>query len=128
MLTSQRGVAPLDAIVAIGLLMILSLGTIQVALTVYARNAISASAYEGARAAAELGSRTTRAHDVAAQMVRTTVGGLLEDVRVSVVTARAPEGELVRVVVAGRQRAFGPIPVRVPVKAEATAVREAPPT
>ena len=128
MLTSQRGAAPLDAVVAIGLLMILSLGAIQVALTVYAHNAVSASAYEGARAAAEIGTSPSEAHDVAAQMVRTTIGGLVEDARISVSMIRAPEGDLVRVAVTGRHRALGPIPIRFPVTAEATALREVPPS
>lgn len=128
MLTSQRGAAPLDAVVAIGLLMILSLGAIQVALTVYAHNAVSASAYEGARVAAEIGTSMSDAHEVAAQMVQTSVGGMVEDARISVSTTRTPEGELVRVAVIGRQRAFGPIPVRLPVSAEATSLREVPPS
>ena len=128
LLTSQRGTAVLDAVVAIGLLMILALGTIQVGLTVYAHNAVSASAYEGARAAAEIGTSTSDARDVAAQMVHATVGGLLESPHISVSITDTPAGELVRVVVAGRQRALGPIPVRLPVTAEATSVRETPPS
>ena len=128
MLTSQRGAAPLDAVVAIGLLMILSLGTIQMALTVYARNAVSASAYEGARAAAEIGTSPSDAQAVAERMVRTTVGGLLEGVQVSVSSTETSAGELVRVAVAGHQKPLGPIPVRFPVRAEATSIRETPPS
>lgn len=127
MLTSQKGAAPLDAVIAIALLMLLSLGVIQIALTVYAHNAVSASAYEGARAAAELGTTASTAQAVAERMVRTTVGGLIEDLRVSVSTMRVPEGDLVRVAVIGRQHSLGPIPVVFPVRATATSVAEAPP-
>jgi len=124
LLTSQRGAAPLEAVIAICLLMILALGAIQVALTVYAHNAVNASAYEGARAAAEIGTSTSDAHAVAERMVRSTVGGLVEDVRISVFA----QGDLVRVAVVGRLRSIGPIPVVIPVRAQSTSVREVPPT
>ena len=127
MLTSQRGAAPLDAVIGITLLMVLSLGAIQVALTVYAYNAATTSAYEAARAAAELGAAPSDARSVAERMVATTAGGLIDDPRVSVSIERAVEGPVVRVGVLGRQRALGPIPVSFPIRAEATALLERPP-
>lgn len=127
MLSSQRGAAPLDAVIGITLLMVLSLGAIQVALTVYAYNAATASAYEAARAAAEIGADHSHARLVAQRMVATTARGLIDDPRVSVSIERAAEGPVMRVGVVGRQRAIGPIPVSFPIRAEASTLLEGPP-
>lgn len=128
LLTSQRGSAPLDAVIGITFLVILCLGAIQVALTVYAHNAVSASAYEGARAAAEIGTSSTRGREVAERMVRATVGGSLENLQVSVWTTHSTQGPLVKVAVVGRHRSLGPMPIVVPVRAVATSILEVPPT
>lgn len=124
MLRSQRGSTPLDAVVGIALLMLLTLGAMQMALTVYAHNAVRASAYEAARAAAEIGTSGAQARVVAEEMLITTTGKLIERARVSVSTRRAPEGPVVHVTITGRQRAVGPVPVSFPFRTEATALLE----
>lgn len=60
----------MDAVAAIVLLMILVLGIIQVALTLYGRNVVDASAHEGLRAIVERGAITSNGERVATSMVR----------------------------------------------------------
>lgn len=127
MLIGQHGSAPFEAIVGIVILMVLTLGAIQIAVTVYAHNAVRASAYEGARAAAELGTRSHEARAVAERAVSRAAGGLLRGIRVTVARGDAPEGPIVRVEVSATQRAVGPVPIELGVRAAASTLLEQPP-
>lgn len=124
MLTDHRGAAPLDAIVGTVILMLIALGAIQVALVVYAQNAVRASAYEAARVAAEVGGSGERAQVVAARALTQTAGKLVDRIRISVDHRAALEGPVVRVEISARQRAIGPIPISLPIRASATALLE----
>lgn len=124
MLTEQDGSAPLDAVFGIVILMLLALGTMQIALTLYAHNAVRASAYEAARAAAEIGATGAHARSVALQTVAGTAGGLVEGIRISLSRRAAPEGPVVFVEITGRQRAIGPIPLAFPIDVTASSLVE----
>lgn len=124
MLSGHRGAAPLDAIVGTLILMLIALAAIQVALVVYAQNAVRASAYEAARAAAEVGGSGERAQLVAARTLSQTAGKLVDRIRISVDRRSALEGPVVRVEITARQRSIGPIPISLPIRASATALLE----
>lgn len=117
----------LDSIVGIVILMLLTTGVIQVALTVYASNVIRASVYEAARAAAEVDAVDGEARAVARRTLEQAAGGLVSGVEISVSYGSAPEGRVVVVEMEGRQRSPGPVPIGLPMRASASAlVEEAP--
>ncbi len=124
---SERGSAPLDAVVAIVLLMILTLGTIQVALTLYGRNVVDASAHEGLRALVERNAAASDAAQVATASVRDSVGSLVGALEVDVASSAAGGGRVVRVMVRARLKPLGPVPVTIPVVAGAEGFVEAAP-
>lgn len=124
MLTDQRGAAVLDSIVGIAILMLMTTGVIQVALAVYANNAVRASTYEAARAAAVVGGIESEAHSVARRALERTAGGLVGSVSISLSYRAAPEGRVVVVEVVGRQRPPGPVPIELPLRASASALVE----
>lgn len=126
MLTHDGGSAPLDAIVGTMILMLIALGAIQVALAVYARNAVRSSAYEAARVAAEVGGSGREAEVIAARAVTRSAGKLVERVRISVARRRSPEGAVLRVEISARQRPIGPIPISLPIRVSASSLLEDP--
>lgn len=107
---------------ALLLILILSLGVIQVAHSLYARNVIAASAHEGARAAAEIGRDLDSARSVAADVIRRATGDLVTDLRVDVASTRAFGAETVSVRVVADLRSWGivPLPMRFAVDAAVT--------
>lgn len=121
----EEGSAPVELTFAIVFLILLSLGVIQVGLTLYARNVVISAAHEGARAAVELGRRTSDASEAARRMVERAAGGVVDDLSVSTSTIEAGGRLFVRVMVAGRLDVPGPVPVSIPVRTAATAAREA---
>ena len=124
---AQAGSALLESIFALLLLLVLVLGAIQVAFVLYARNVVAASAHEGARAAVELGRNADDARTVAAEVVRSSAGGLVEQMEVAVSVQTVGDLSVVRVRVTGRLKSFGVVPLRIPVGSVATSVRrEAP--
>ncbi len=124
---TQRGSALLESIFALLLLLMLVLGAIQVAFVLYARNIVAASAHEGARAAVELERNADDARTVASEVVRSSAGGLVEEIEVAVSVQALGDLSIVRVRVTGRLKSFGIVPVRIPVGSVATSVRrEAP--
>lgn len=127
MLTDDDGAAPLDAVVGIVILMIAALGAIQIALTVYAQNAVRSSAYEAARVAAEVGGSREEAHLVAARTLTRTAGKLVDRVDVSVSREAALEGPVIRVRITARQRPLAPLPISLPIHASASSLLEIPP-
>jgi Flp pilus assembly protein TadG len=117
----------LESIFALLLLLVLVLGTIQVSFVLYARNVVAASAHEGARAAVELGRNPDDARTVAAEVVRSSAGDLVDQMEVAVSVQAAGDLLIVRVRVTGRLKSFGVVPWRIPVGSVATSVRrEAP--
>jgi Flp pilus assembly protein TadG len=119
-----RGAALVETIFATAALMLLVLGTIEVALALYARNVVEASAHEGARAGIELGRKPNDAAAVAQRTVRQAAGGLVDHLRVTVTTQDIGLRSLLRVRVSGNLESFGPVPVSIPVAATATLARE----
>jgi Flp pilus assembly protein TadG len=122
---AEEGSAPLELTFAIVFLMLLSLGAIQVGLTLYARNVVLSAAHEGARAAVELGRQTYDASETARRYVERGAGGVVDDLRVSTSTIETRGRLLARVMVTGRLDVPGPVPVSIPVRTTATAGREA---
>ena len=124
---AQQGSALLESIFALLLLLMLVLGAIQVAFVLYARNVVAASAHEGARAAVELGRGAEDASMVASEVVRSSAGGLVEQMEVAVSVQALGDLSIVRVRLTGRLKSFGVVPIRIPVGSVATSVRrEAP--
>ncbi|MCA1694613.1 MAG: pilus assembly protein, partial [Actinobacteria bacterium] len=76
---TERGSAPLEAVLSILFVMLLVLGTIEVSLALYGRNVVAAAAHEGARAALELGRGPDSAAAVARSTVRRASGALVRD-------------------------------------------------
>ena len=119
----ERGSAPLEAVFAIVFLLLLVLGTLQVALALYARNVVASAAHDGARAAVELGRDPSSAESVAREVVIRSAGRLVDDLDIAAEIERTDDSEVVRVVVRGRLTPFGPIPVSVPFVTTARASR-----
>lgn len=120
----ERGSAVVESIFAILILLILVLGTIEVAFALYARNVVASAAHEGARASLELGRDPGDAAAVAGSTVRRAAGGLVEDLRVDTSVRRAGTVSLVTVRVSGVMKPFGPVPLPIPLSSTATVTRE----
>jgi Flp pilus assembly protein TadG len=121
----EDGSAPVELTFAIVVLMLLSLGVIQVGLTLYARNVVLSAAHEGARVAVELDRRASDASEAARRLVERAAGGIVDKLQVSTSTVEAGDRLVTRVMVSGRLDVPGPIPVSIPVRTAATASREA---
>ena len=121
----DRGSAPVETTFAILFLMLLALGVIQVALSLYARNVVTASAHEGARAAIERGRNEADAAAIARDIVRQASGNLVDDLTVDVATSRRGGDLEVTVSVGGVVTGLGPLPFPIPLSARATAHADA---
>jgi hypothetical protein len=124
---NQRGSAPVETAFSILFLMLLVLGTIEVALTLYGRDVVAAAAHEGARAALELGRDPASATEVARRTVRQSSGELVRDLSVEVVPRTIGSMTYVRVHVTGWLRLAGPVPIPISVDATATVSKEVAP-
>jgi Flp pilus assembly protein TadG len=113
-----------ETVLSIFFLMVLVLGTIEVALALYGRNVVAAAAHEGARSALELGGDSATASEVARATVQKASGGLVRDLNVRVTTRELGSLSYVQVSVAGWLRLAGPVPVPMPVSARASVSRE----
>ena len=120
----ERGSAVVESIFGIFVLLMLSLGAIQVALTLYARNVVMAALHDGARAAIEMGGSIQGAEIVAQRVVLQSAGGLVDDLAIDVRAASSSERYSVTVRATGTLVAPGPVPVDLPLDATATATRE----
>jgi Flp pilus assembly protein TadG len=120
----ERGSAAVESLFAIVVLLLLVTGVIQIALGLYARNVVAASAHEGARAAIERGRTAEEASVIARDTVNSAAGGLVAGLRVDVSSQSVGERQLVVVTVAGRVRPLGPVPVTMHLSTSATATRE----
>lgn len=126
LLNDERGSAPVESIFAIVMLVVLTLGALQVAFALYARNVLASAAHEGARAVVERGAAAGDARAVATAVVDRAAGGLVDDIGVSVSSDASGPRTILRVHVRGRTSPFGPVPVTLPLSATATSVRELP--
>ncbi|MGH2750305.1 MAG: TadE/TadG family type IV pilus assembly protein [Actinomycetota bacterium] len=120
---SERGSAPLEAIFAIVFLMALAMGIAQLALTLYGRNVVIASAHEGARAATELGRSTDEAEVIARRTTRSAAGSLVDDLEVSVRSELQGDDARVTVRITGLLTAIGPVPISLPIDTSASSIR-----
>ena len=117
----EQGSAPVEMTFAIILLMLLTLGVIQVAFTLYARNVVMASAHEGARAALERGRTQSEAAAIVREVVARATGRLIEDLTVDVAVRGSADRRFVSVRVRGLVTDFGPVPVPIALSSTATA-------
>jgi Flp pilus assembly protein TadG len=124
LLRDPRGSVAVESIFAIVLLLMLTLGVVQIVLVLYGRNVVIAAAHEAARAAIELGRTPEEGRDVAIMTMHRAAGGLLKGMNVRVGAGLKGARYVVTVDVAGTMRTLGPVPVPVPISASATAVRE----
>ena len=116
---SDRGSLALESIFAIVLLMVIALGTMQVAFLLFARNSIQASAHEAARVAIERGADISEARFIAHRVVDASVGGMVNDLRVDVSRDHSGLQQRVTVVVHASVTPSGPVPFEMPVRATA---------
>lgn len=123
MTVHESGSALVESIFAIVFLMVLTLGVTQLALTLYGRNVVIASAHEGARAATELGRSEQEAEAIALRTTRSATGSLVDDLEIEVLTEPAGEDALITVRLKGRLGAVGPVPISIPVEAQASSLR-----
>jgi hypothetical protein len=118
---SEGGAAPVEVTFAILLLMMLTLGVIQVAFALYAKNVVASSAHEGARAAIERGRSPGESAAIVRDIVARATGRLVEDLEVDVSTRRLASRRIVTVHVYGVITDFGPIPLPIPLSSRASA-------
>jgi hypothetical protein len=124
--TEERGSSTVEAVFSIVFLVLLVLGTLEVAFALYARNVVMASAHEGARAAVQLESDPTSAAALARSTIARAAGGLVRDLEVVVRSESSGGFRRVKVVVVGRMSPFGPVPIPIPLTATAIATQELP--
>ncbi len=105
------------------LLILLVLGTLEVALLLYARNVVMSSAHEGARAAIERGRDLDEARAIAYETVERAAGGLVRGLEVHVGSARSADGRVLTVRVSGTLTPLAPVPLPIPLSATARAWR-----
>lgn len=122
-LLNERGSATVETTASIVLLILLVLGTLEVAFLLYAKNVVMSSAHEGARAAVELGRDIDDARAVARETVERAAGGLVRGLDVRVATARSAAGRVVTVRVTGTLTPLAPVPLPIPLTATARAWR-----
>lgn len=121
---SQRGSAVVESVFGIFFILLLSLGAVQVALTLYARNVVMGAVHDGARAVVEIGGSGHSAHSVARRIIQQSAGGLVRDLTIHVDRRVIAERYAVSVQAAGTLVAPGPFPVEIPMKVRASSMRE----
>jgi Flp pilus assembly protein TadG len=117
----EGGSAAVESLFAIVVLILLVTGVIQVALGLYARNVVAASAHEGARAAIERGRTIEEASAIARGTVEAAAGGLVDGLRIDVASQSIGDRQRIVVSVTGRVRPMGPVPVTMSLSSTATA-------
>ena len=121
----QSGAAAVESIFAMVLVVVLLLGVVEVAFVLYARNVVAASAHEGVRSVIERGAEAGDAERIARRTVRDSAGGLVGDLNVGVEFLPGAGTEQVTVVVSGRVKPFGPVPLPITVRSTASSSRAA---
>jgi hypothetical protein len=124
MFRSERGSAVVESVFGMAMLLFLALGTIQVALTLYARNVVQAAVHDGARAVVEVGGADTDAETVARAVIERSAGSLLDDLDIETAVDSGGDRLLVHVRATGRLVAPGPIPIGLPITVGSTSSRE----
>lgn len=120
----EDGSAIVESIFGIFVLLFLTLGSIQVALSLYARNVVMSAVHDGARAAVEFGGSEVDATAAAHSAILRSAGSLVDHLEVAASTTTVSDRLHVRVTATGVVSAPGPIPVDVPVTFESTTTRE----
>ncbi len=93
----------------------------QVALALYGRNTLISATHESARAAVELARTVDEIEAIAEQHARSAAGGLIDHMSVdAIVSADGPRTSVI-VSIEAQVRAFGPLPVSIPVRTRAVA-------
>lgn len=113
---SERGSTLVETIVGMSLLLVIAIGTIQVATLLYARNVIRSSAHEIARAAIERGVARTDAVEFGGRLLGDSLGGMIDDLQVDVDSAGTGAQRIVTAHVATVVQPVGPLPISVPVE------------
>lgn len=116
---SQRGAVVLESIFAVALLMIVALGVIQIALLLFARNMVQASAHEAARAAIERGLAPDAASETARRVATASMGSMARRLDIATERRRIGTQEVVTVRVTAILEPAGPIPIAPAVVATA---------
>ena len=119
---SEEGSTVPESVFAILFLMTLVLGTVQIVLTLYARNVVRTAAHEGVRSAVERDASGMAAEIAARNAVERAAGGLLGEVEVDVTGSSADPSGLITVRIQGKLRALGPLPFDMPMTATAHGV------
>jgi hypothetical protein len=125
LLKDERGNAVIEFPVAVLFLLLLVLGTFQIAFSLYARNVVAASAHEGARAYAEIGRNADGAEAVVTRVVRRAVGGIVDGLAVRLRIDEASGTRSAVVEVTGSVKPWGVVPVGIPLQARAVVTNEA---
>ena len=120
-MNNERGSAPVDIVFAILFLLVLGLGVMQVALTLYGRNTLISATHESARAAVELARSQDEIEAIAEQHARGAAGGLIKDMSIDATVSTDGPRTSVIVSVQAKVRAFGPLPVSIPIRTQAAA-------
>jgi Flp pilus assembly protein TadG len=121
---SERGSAVVESIFGIAMLLFLAVGTIQVALTLYARNVVQAAVHDGSRAVVEVGGAHGDAETVARSVIEQSAGSLLDDLDIETSVDSGSDRVIVHVRATGRLVAPGPIPIELPITVGSTSSRE----
>ena len=120
----ECGSAVVQSVFGMFFVLLLALGAIQVALTLYARNVVMSAVHEGARAAVQIDGSASSARAIAYGVIERTAGNLVEDLRIDVQTSDFSDRHLITVRATGELVAPGPVPVNLPMNVEATTARE----
>lgn len=113
-----------ESIFGMTMLLFLALGTIQVALTLYARNVVQAAVHDGSRAVVEIRGSSSDAEGVARAVIERSAGSLLEGLDVETSVLETADRFVVRVRATGKLAAPGPIPIDLPITVGSTSTRE----
>lgn len=125
LLADPSGSATIESVYAIVAIMVLVIGAVQVALSLYARNVVLSSAHEGARAAIESGRGPGDAAEIARWMVERSAGSAVDILSVDTTERVTADEYQVDVSVRAEIAPLGPIPLTIPVSARASAGRPA---
>ncbi|MEA2499585.1 MAG: hypothetical protein QOH26_1990, partial [Actinomycetota bacterium] len=102
-------------------LLVMTLAVLEVALALYGRNVVASSAHEATRAAIERGRGPGDAAAVARSTVERAAGRLVTDLEVKTTIVESDSRRFLQVIVTGRLRGFGPVPIPIHLSSTSTA-------
>lgn len=120
----EDGSAVVGSVFSIIFVLVLALGAIEVAFTLYARNTFMAAVHDGARAAVEIDGSPGDARAVARAVIGRGSGDLVDDLRVDTATSTFGDRTRISVTAAGMLRPPGPLPVSISIETTASTSRE----